>query len=606
MANQGISYNARNFVDVRSELINFVKQYYPDIFSDYNDASVGMMLIELNAAVGDMLSFHTDRMFQETQIDFAQERSSVLSMARTYGLKVPGKRPSVCIVDFSCVLPTFGDTYDITYAPIIRQGAQVTGAGKVFETKDDIDFSSPFTTGGIPNRLVEPNVDSNGNILSYKITKREMVINGITRYFKRVLTSADVRPFFEIVLPETDVLSVSSIITLDGTDYNGTPSLDQFLNEDLRWYEMDALADDLIFIPDNSAISDNPGVKPGKYKRVVQKFITEYTDNGYMKLIFGGGTQDISSLSEFGVDPALVSKIGDFINNSSLGITPTANRTMFVKYRTGGGSSTNLGSNILTKLGIADITVSGPTPAMNISVRNSIRVNNPIPALGGKDEPSIEEIRNLVRYNFSAQNRAVTITDYQTRIALMPGEFGTPFRCSVFEEQNKIKIYTVGLDSKGALSSQSTTTLQNNIATYLSDYRMINDYIEVSNAKIINLAFEIDLVIDKQFPQSQIVTEAINKTKSYFDINKWNMGDDVYLAQLVETINNISGVLNVVDIRVYNKVGGSYYSSNQISQAYLDDATRQIDLLGEFKIYGESNGMFEIKRPEVDIKVRVK
>ena len=606
MANQGISYNARNFVDVRSELINFVKQYYPDIFSDYNDASVGMMLIELNAAVGDMLSFHTDRMFQETHIDFAQERSSVLSMARTYGLKVPGKRPSVCIVDFSCVLPTFGDTYDITYAPIIRQGAQVTGAGKVFETKDDIDFSSPFTTGGIPNRLVEPNVDSNGNILSYKITKREMVINGITRYFKRVLTSADVRPFFEIVLPETDVLSVSSIITLDGTDYNGTPSLDQFLNEDLRWYEMDALADDLIFIPDNSAISDNPGVKPGKYKRVVQKFITEYTDNGYMKLIFGGGTQDISSLSEFGVDPALVSKIGDFINNSSLGITPTANRTMFVKYRTGGGSSTNLGSNILTKLGIADITVSGPTPAMNISVRNSIRVNNPIPALGGKDEPSIEEIRNLVRYNFSAQNRAVTITDYQTRIALMPGEFGTPFRCSVFEEQNKIKIYTVGLDSKGALSSQSTTTLQNNIATYLSDYRMINDYIEVSNAKIINLAFEIDLVIDKQFPQSQIVTEAINKTKSYFDINKWNMGDDVYLAQLVETINNISGVLNVVDIRVYNKVGGSYYSSNQISQAYLDDATRQIDLLGEFKIYGEPNGMFEIKRPEVDIKVRVK
>lgn len=606
MANQGISYNARNFVDVRTELINFVKQYYPDIFSDYNDASVGMMLIELNAAVGDMLSFHTDRMFQETQIDFAQERSSVLSMARTYGLKVPGKRPSVCIVDFSCVVPTFGDTYDLSYAPLIREGAQVTGAGKVFETKDDIDFSSPFTTGGIPNRLIEPNVDANGNILSYKLTKREMVINGITRYFKRVLTTADVRPFFEIVLPETDVLSVSSIITLDGTNYDGIPTLNQFLNEDLRWYEMDALADDLIFIPDNSAISDNPGIKPGKYKRIIQKFLTEYTDNGYMKLIFGGGTQDISSLSEFGVDPALVSKIGDFINNSSLGVTPTANRTMFVKYRTGGGSATNLGSNVLTTLGIADILVTGPTTAMNVSVRNSIRVNNPIPALGGKNEPSVEEIRNLVRYNFSSQNRAVTITDYQTRIALMPGEFGAPFRCSVFEEQNKIKIYTLGLDSKGTLSSQSTTTLQQNIATYLSDYRMINDYIEINNAKIINLGFEIDLVIDKQFPQSQIITEAINKTKSYFDINKWNMGDDIYLAQLVETINNISGVLNVVDIRAYNKVGGAYYSANQISQAYIDDATRQIDLLGEYKIYGEPNGMFEIKRPEADIKVRVK
>jgi len=606
MANQGISYNARNFADVRSELINFVKQYYPDIFGDFNDASVGMMLLELNAAVGDMLSFHTDRMFQETQIDFAQERSSILSMARTYGLKVPGKRPSACIVDFSCVVPTLGDSFDISYAPLMRQGSQVTGAGKVFETTQDVDFSSPFTTGGVPNRLVVPNLDNNGNILSYKLTKREMVINGITKYYKRVLNTSDVRPFFEIVLPEQDVLSVSSVIMLDGTDYNGIPTLNQFLNEDLRWYEMDALADDTVFIPNNSAISDNAGVKPGKYKRVVQKFITEYTNNGFIKLIFGGGTQDISSLSEFGVDPTLVSKIGDFINNSSLGVTPTANRTMFVKYRTGGGSATNLGPNVLTQLGISDIIINGLSPAMNTSVRNSIRVNNPIPALGGKDEPSVEELRNLVRYNFSSQNRAVTISDYQTRIALMSGEFGTPFRCSVFEEQNKIKIYTVGLDSNGKLSNQSTTTLQNNIATYLSDYRMINDYIEISNAKIINIAFEIDLAIEKQYPQAQIVTEAINKTKSYFEISKWNMGDDIYLGQLVETINNIAGVLNVIDVRVYNKVGGAYYSPNEISQPYFDTESKQIDLLSDYKLFGEPNAMFEIKRPDFDIMVRVK
>jgi hypothetical protein len=603
---QGISYNARNFSDVRTELINFVKQYYPDIFNDFNDASVGMMLLELNAAVGDMLSFHTDRMFQETQLDFAQERSSVLAMARTYGLKVPGKRPSVCIVDFSCVVPTFGDSFDLRYAPLIRQGAQVTGAGKVFEAMDDIDFTSPFTVGGIPNRLIEPNVDANGNILSYKLTKREMVINGITRYFKRVLNPADVRPFFEIILPERDVLSVTSIIMLDGTNFNGIPSLNQFLDENLRWYEMDALADDLVFIPDNSAISDNPGVKPGKYKRVTQKFITEYTDNGFMKVIFGGGTQNISSLSEFGVDPALVSKIGDFINNSSLGVTPTANRTMYIKYRTGGGAATNVGQGVLTTLGIADIIVSGPITAMNTSVKNSVRVNNPIPALGGKDEPSVEEIRNLVRYNFSSQNRAVTIGDYQTRISLMPGEFGTPYRCSVYEEQNKIKVFTLGLGPDGKLTNSSTTTLQNNIATYLSDYRMINDYIEVSNARVINLGFEIDLVIDKQFPQSQIVTESINKVKSYFDISKWNMGQDIYLGQLIEAINSINGVLNVVEVRAYNKVGGQYYSTNQISQPYIDNETRQIDLLGEYKIYGETSAMFEIKRPDVDIKVRVK
>lgn len=606
MANKGISYNSKNFADIRTELINFVKQYYSEIYNDFNDAAVGQMLLELNAAVGDILSFHTDRMFQETQLDFAQERTSILSLARTYGLKVPGKRPSVSIVDFSCVLPTLGSTFDISYAPLIRQGSQVNGSGKVFETMEDIDFSSPFTVGGIPNRLVEPNVDSNGNILSYKITKREMVINGVTKYFKKVTTTSDVRPFLEIVLPEQDVLSISSIIMLDGTNFNGLPSLNQFLDEDLRWYEVDALADDLIFIPDNAAISDNAGIKPGKYKRITQKFITEYTNNGFLKIIFGGGSQDISQLSEFGVDSALVSKIGDFINNSSLGITPTANRTMFIKYRTGGGAATNVGPNVLTSLGLANIIINGPTSAMNTSVRNSIRVNNPIPALGGKDEPSVEEIRNLVRYNFSAQNRAVTINDYQTRISLMPGEFGAPYRCSVYEEQNKIKVHIITLASDGTLSNMSSTTLLNNIATYLSDYRMINDYIEVTNGRVINLGFEIDLIIDKQYPQSQIISEAINNTKNYFNIDKWNMGDDIYLGQLIESINSINGVLNVVDVRVYNKVGGQYYSNNEISQPYIDDATRQIDLLGEFKIYGEPNSLFEIKRPDSDIRIRVK
>ena len=606
MANQGISYNAKNFSDIRTELINYIKQYYPDTYNDFNDSSIGMMLIELMSAVGDNLTFHTDRTFQETQLDFAQERTSILSLARTYGLKVPGKRPAVTIVDFSCVVPVLGSTFDISYAPLIRQGSQVTGAGKVFETMEDIDFSSPFTTGGIPNRLIEPNVDANGNILSYKLTKREMVINGITRYYKRVIGTPDVRPFFEIILPEQDVLSIDSIILLDGTNFTGLPSLNQFYDEDLRWYEVDALADDTIFIPDNSAISDNPSVKPGKYKRIVQKFITEYTNNGFMKVIFGGGTQDISSLSEFGVNPALVSKIGDFINNSSLGVTLTANRTLFIKYRTGGGSNTNIGQGVLRDLGTAEIIITGPSASMNNSVRNSIRVNNPIPAMGGKDEPSVEEIRNLVRYNFSSQNRAVTISDYKNRIALMPSQYGAPFRCDVYEEQNKIKIYTVGLDSDGTLTNNSTTTLQQNIATYLSDYRMINDYIEVLNGRVINLGFEIDLMIDKFIPQSQIMTNVINQVKDYMDISKAEMGRDVYLGPLLEKINSISGVINVIDIRVYNKVGGQFYSNNEIAQPYLDNETRQIDLLGEFKLFGESGAIYEIKKPELDIKIRVK
>jgi len=601
-----INYYSRNFADVRQELIGFVKQYYPEIFNDYNDASVGMMLLELNAAVGDMLSFQTDRMFQETQIDFAQERSSILSMARTFGLKVPGKRASMTIADFSVIVPVNGASFDVSYLPIIRRGAQISGSGKVFETLDEIDFSSPFATGGIPNRIIIPNKDNNDSTVSYTITKREIVVNGITKIFKKIITENDVKPFYEVVLPDDNVLSINSIITLEGTNYSTNPSSGSFYNEDLRWYEVNALADDIVFIPDNTAISTNSTVRPGKFKRVDQRFIKEYTDNGFTKIIFGGGTQDISALSEFDTNKSLVNRIGDFINNLSLGLTLTSNKTLFISYRIGGGASTNIGPNVLKTINSADIFVNGANSSTNQSVRNSLTVNNPLPALGGKDEPSIEELRNLVRYNFASQERCVTIEDYKVRVALMPSEFGVPFRNNIMEIQNKIRVYILSLDSNGKLSSTVDETLRENIAIYLSNYRMLNDYIEVSNGKVFNLGFEIDLFIDKQFSQSEIISQVINTVTAYFDINKWGMGDNIYIAQLIEEINNVAGVLNIVDLRVYNKVGEGKYSPNEVSQPYISDETRQIDLLGEYTLFGDPVGMFEIKQPTSDIRVRVK
>jgi len=605
MANTGINYSSRNFADIRTDLVNMAKQYYPDIFNDYNDASVGMMLLELNAAVGDMLSFNTDRVFQETQIDYAQENKSVLSMARTFGLKIPGKRPSITIVDFSVKVPPFGDTFDVSYCPVIASGAQVTGGGKIFETTNDIDFSNPFTIGGIPNRLILPNFNSNGTLINYTIVKREIVINGYAKIFSKSITSSDVKPFLTVILPDDNVISIDSIITLQGTNYTTTPTNSQFLDPTLKWYEMDALAESEIFIQDNTVASDNAGVTAGKWITTTKKFIREYTDLGFTKITFGGGSQDTSSLCDFGTNTALVNQIGDFINNMSLGETPTANTTMFIKYRVGGGADTNLGTGVLTNLGFVNMTITGPNQTINNAVKTSLTVNNAFPALGGKNEPSVNEIRNLVKYNFSAQNRAVTIKDYQSRIALMPGNFGVPFRCGVFEEQNKIKIYILGLDANSNLSNTSTSTLMTNISTYLADYRMLNDYVQIANGKIINLAFEIDVYTDKKVSQSQIGSQIITDVKNFMNINNYQMGENIYMSSLIETINNVGGVLNVIDLRVYNKVGGNY-SLNEISQPYLDSVTRQVDISYDYTLFGDPVSMFEIKNPTMDIKVRVK
>ena len=601
-----IDYNARNFAEIRDQLVNFIKQYYPEVFSDFNDASVGMMLLELNAAVGDMLSYQSDRMFNETQINYAQERSSLLELARTFGLNVPGKRPSITIVDWSVTVPVKGDSFDVSYAPKILKGSQATGAGKIFELMEDSDFTSPFTTGGIPNRLIIPNIDSNGQIQNYTLVKREMVLNGFTKIYKQVIGISDYKPFNEIVLPDDNVISIENIITKEGTNFTTDPTSTDWAEFDMNWYEVPALAQAEIYTTDDTTLSDNNSIVPGKWINAPRRFISEFTDNGFCKITFGGGQADVSSLNDFVGCRGQIDKIGDIINNSSLGEIPPVSNTLFIKYRVGGGNSSNIGPNTLTKPGVVNFIVNGDDTSINTQVRQSLSLNNPIPAMGGLGQPSIEEIRNLVRYNFSSQHRCVTIKDYQSRVKLMPGKFGVPFRTGVWEEKNKINVSILALNENSKLTTEATSTLKENIAEYLADYRMVNDYVTIKNGQVINLGFEVDLFVDKNIPRGEIITNTINSITAYMDINKWDMGDNVYLSDLVENINNVAGVLNVTDLRIFNKVNeNGKYSFNEIAQPYIDEATRQIDLLGRYTLFGIPNGMFEVKYPNKDIKVSV-
>jgi hypothetical protein len=188
----------------------------------------------------------------------------------------------------------------------------------------------------------------------------------------------------------------------------------------------------------------------------------------------------------------------------------------------------------------------------------------------------------------------------------MDGKFGVPFRTGVLEERNKIVVYVLALDSIGKLTSEATSTLKENIAEYLADYRMLNDYITIKNGRVINLGFEVDIFADKGTPKGNVISGVINSITEYFNINKWDMGDNVYISQLVENINNVGGVLNVTDLRVFNKVNeNGQYSLNEISQPYIDEDTKQIDLLGKYTLFGSPNSMFEIKFPNKDIKVTI-
>jgi len=496
MAEKRINYTVRDFQSIRTELINFTKLYYPELIDNFNDASVFSVFMDLNAAVSDNLHYNIDRSIQETVLQFAQQRSSVYNIARTYGLKVPGVRPSVALVDFSIIVPAFGDKDDERYEGILLRGSQVIGAGQTFETVNDIDFTNPYNADGFPNRLKIPNFDQNGNLVNYTITKREVVVNGVTKVFKRVISPQDAIPFFDLFLPEKNVLGVTSVIQKDGTNYSNVPTAQEFLSTTGRWYEVDALAEDRIFIEDPTKPSDNPGVKVGRYIQTSTRFITEYTPEGFMKLTFGGGNQSADDqLREFARTGSIMN-MQKYLNNFSLGSTLKPNTTIFVQYRVGGGTTSNVGVNVLNQVGTINFTVNGPSANINASVINSLSCNNVTAAIGGANRPSTEEVRNYVTYNFAAQNRAVTINDYEAIIRKMPSQFGAPAKVAILEEDNKIKVKILSYDVQGKLTSIVSNTLLNNLANYLSNYRMINDYVAVETADVIDLAFEISVVLD--------------------------------------------------------------------------------------------------------------
>lgn len=600
-----IDYNRRTFLQIKNELINFINQNYPEVISDFSDSSVGSMLLDLNAAVGDNLSFNIDRAFQETQLEYAQQRRSILQIAKTNGLNITPRSASVSVVDFTITVPTLGDQPNKDYLPVLKAGSQVIGNSRVFELSSDIDFASSLSSFGSPNRKVEPIRNANNQITNYNITKSEVVFNGRTKIFRKTIDTFEAKPFFELTLPDIDVLNIEQVIILNGTNFVTNPSIDLFFNDEYRFYEVDYLAQDRIF-EENYSSGDRNGVKSGITKYPTKKFIKEFLDNGQCKLIFGGGNSEVINYQSFILSQESLSNddfLRTYLNNISTGEKVRPNTTIFVRYRVGGGSLSNLGPNTITQTANVNMFFGGNVnQTLANNVRTSLRVNNQIPAVGGTDLISNEQLKKLIMYNNAAQNRCVTLNDYLVQTMKMPGKFGKPFRINTFKENNKVVISILGLDENGKLSNTSTSVLKENISEYLKNYRMINDYVEVKDAKIINISVNLSLYVEN-FTDSEISNNVVRVVDDYFNINRRFINEDIFLGNLIENVNNVTGVINVISITFFNKVGDKY-SLNQTSMPYVNNNTREIQLFNN-TLYSDKDSMFEIKFPEKDIVVKL-
>lgn len=674
MATKHINYLSRDFDSIKSELINYSKSNYPQLSDNFgNDSSISSWLVDLMSDCVDSLNYHIDRVFQNTQMNSTNSRAALLNMARINGLKVPGPKAGMCEVEFSCILPAGyneNGKIDISQpnwnaAPVIQRNCVVTAGNLSYTIDENIDFAEQFNSNAFSNRSYKPRRNANGEITGYTVTKTAIATAGSRKVYKKVLTDNDIAPFMEIILPDKDVINVESVIFKGTSNINVSPEISEYyVNEEeyqyrnnavttYRFFETQALTDQWRWGPflkpdangnlENELVHDkydpddyvdyNEGnrvtrIYRGGWRPLRQKFISEYTDNGYMKLIFGSGVDyqeypsDATSYAQY--------RMSAVINNDMLGVLPKAGWTMFVLYNVGGGIETNVAKGAVNTIKSmqtdfpnrsGDKSVTG---ALKGQILRTISVTNVSNGVVGKNAPSVNELKYMIKYNTASQERCVTLKDYKTRLMQMPPKYGAPFRCSVIEENNKIVLSVLGMNADGSLYKAIPSTLAENIENYLSHYKNIGDYVEIKSGKIYNIGFVIDAFIDKSYNSADVIANIISTVRKYMDVNNIDMGEDIFIGDLNKEISIIDGLISLIDVKIYKINGGGYSTDKCPLPSITDTATNdcmqsdeqlftvagaeveRIDLDAiDSVLYGDSDAMYEVKQ-DTDICIRVK
>jgi hypothetical protein len=663
-----IKYLNTDFAGFRENLIEFSKTYFPKTYNDFNETSPGMMFMELSSYIGDVLSYYVDDTLKESLMPFAEDERSVIALAQFLGYKPKVTSPAITTLSVYQLLPSVGtgqnNVPDERFCLRIKEGMTINSIDNEiqFTTTDIIDFADPFereitvytrdvTTG-------EPNF--------YLIKKYAQAISS-TIVEKEFTFGNQYEPFRTITLPETDVIQI-----VDIRDSNGA-----------KYYEVPYLGQEMVFINETNTISNNSDLYQFrntvpyllKTLKTARRFTLKINENKTTTIQFGAGdpsTNDeqlIPNLKNVGLGlPNSIRRLEEsfdptnFLKTKTYGTSPTGT-TITVRYLVGGGVTSNLPQGVLTQ--ISGVEYEEDLLAFNQNqrivytrIKNSLAVDNEVPAVGGRGPETLEEIRQNALANFGAQNRAVTARDYQVRVLSLPSKYGGIAKAyasadgtldnnspssilaspnalqqftdivmdfvemsdneeptegevkeqirnfligktdNVNETNNPfaINLYLLGYNQNGNLTPINKAIKQN-LKTYLNEYRMLTDGVNILDGFVVNIGVEFEIITLEGYNKSEVVTQCINEIRNFFQIDKWTFNQTINLSELELVIANVEGVSSVPKLHISNKCKGQY-STNSYN---IDAATK------DKIIYPSLDPcVFEIKFPNSDIKGRAR
>lgn len=553
-----VNYTNRDFDSIRNDLINYVKKYYPEQYKDFNEASFGSIMLDLVSYVGDMLSYHADFNFNESNIDTVVKFENAVAAAKRMGYKYSPTYASYGTVALYLLVPVSNNGPNRNYMPILKKGSKFqTNSGKIFSLLENVDF------GNTDNKIVVGQVDSDtGAPTSYAVKAYGRVVSGELAVFQT--TVGDYQKFRRIKVPGQNIIEIVSVFDSIGN----------------RWYEVESLTQNTVYVPIINRSSDKYTV-PNLLKPVkVNRRYTVERDLNSVYLRFGSGNNDTQNAI---IDPAKSvldifgkSYISDqtfdptsLIQSDSMGLAPE-NTTITIVYRVNSKVDINAAKGTVTKVSEANFDFRDRENLSDILIENvsrTLEVNNEEAIVGHISGPSIEEIKLRAKGAFSSQDRAVTKEDYVSLCYKMPVNFGAIKRVGLVQDKDSINQRNLNLyvvSETTVLGEEHLTaasdSIKQNLKTWIQSRKMINDTVDILDAKIIN--FGISFVVEKMPGSNMYSTHnsCVESLKELFRI-KLDIGEPILISDFYKTLKNVSDVLDVVDIKIERKLGVGYSSA---------------------------------------------
>jgi hypothetical protein len=612
---RNIQYINKDFTELRASLINYARTYFPTTYNDFSPASPGMMFMEMAAYVGDIMSFYLDNQIQETYLQYARQTNNLYELAYMFGYKPNVTQVATVDIDFYQQVPALGapgsQSPDFSYALFIPANTTVT-AGSPYNTtflvEDPVDFS--VSSSGDPTEVTVYQVTGGNDVQYFLLKKTRKSISSTIN--TTTFTFGAPEQFATVEISSPNIVGILDIVDSDGN----------------TWYEVDYLAQDTVFDSIKNTNVNDPNLSQYQgdtpyllqLKGVQRRFTTRFLNSTILQLQFGAGTSNdtdeeiLPNPDNVGLGlPFEKDKLttafspSNFVFTKTYGIAPS-NTTLTVRYLTGGGVGANVPANTVTTI---SSTVTFLNNNLNAStantVFNSLVANNPAAADGGGDGDTTDEIRQNASANFATQLRNVTQDDYLVRALSLPAKYGVISKAYIEPTKAQsvasgaaasiLDLYVLSFDINTKLRTASVA-LKQNLSTYLSQYRMVNDSINIKDAFIINIGINFDIIVLPNFNSNEVLTRCILAMQNFFTIDKWQINEPIILRDLYVILDEVEGVQTVKNITISNKVG----TNLGYSQYAYDVTGATINNV----VYPSIDPMiFEVKYPNQDIQGRV-